>query len=398
MKKLLLLWLWALPVLAQTHQHGMPSTGDGQFNPFVTADQRGGFYLVYVERTNNISNVMLRHTTDGVKFSAPVRVNDRVGDATVRNENPPKVIVGPQGEVYVCWANEREKWKGNLCFARSTDGGKTFSPALTINSDGASAPVGHAFQSLAVDKQGRIYIAWIDERNKQKEDRGAEIWLSSSTDQGQTFTRDHRILTDVCECCRSNLQIDAAGNLYLAYRTVPRTGAMYRDIMIARSRDGGKTFAPTVVSQDKWEINGCPVAGPSLSIDSSDRLTVVWFMGGADKPGLYYATSSDHGASFAPRRWLDQQQRIGKHTHTAATPNGQVFAVWDDAGEQTFSAWGLLGEQAPAVRPAGREVGVSYPVVAVNNRLALIVALRPAAHDLFIQAVNLDGLAGATKP
>ena len=393
-----LLLLCTLPAFAQTHQHGTTATGDGQFNPFVVADQRGGFYLVYIERSNNISNVLLRHTTDGVNFSAPVRVNDRVGDATVRNENPPKVSIGLKGEVYVCWANEREKWKGNIRFARSTDGGKTFSPALTLNSDGAGAPVGHAFQSITVDKQGRIYIAWIDERNKQKEDRGAEIWLASSTDQGKTFTGDQRILTDVCECCRSNLQIDAAGNLYLAYRTVPRTGAMYRDIVIARSRDGGKTFVPTVVSRDKWEINGCPVAGPSLSVGSTDRLTVIWFMGGADKPGLYYATSSDHGTSYTSRRWLDQQQRIGKHTHTAAAQNGRVFAVWDDAGEQTFSAWSMLDEQSSALRPAGRQAGVSYPVVAVNSRLALIVALRPASHDLFIQAVNLDGLTGSSKP
>jgi hypothetical protein len=225
----------SLSAMAQTHQHGTTATGDGQYNPFIVSDNRGGFYLAYVERINNVSNVMLRHSADGVKFSSPVRVNDRAGDAMVRNENPPKVIVGPQGEVYVCWANERGKWKGNIRFARSTDGGKTFSPALTINSDGASEPAGHAFQSIAVDKQGRIYVAWIDERNKQKEDRGGEIWLAISTDRGRTFSRDRCILTDVCECCRTNLQIDAAGDLYLTYRTVPRSGPMYRDIILARS-------------------------------------------------------------------------------------------------------------------------------------------------------------------
>ena len=156
--------------------------------------------------------------------------------------------------------------RDSIRFARSTDGGKTFSPAVTVNSDGAGEPAGHAFQSVAVDRQGRVYIAWIDERNKQKEDRGAEIWLAVSADRGRTFSRDRRILTDVCECCRTNLQSDAAGNLYLSYRTVPRSGPMYRDIIIARSQDGGKTFAQTMVSEDRWEINGCPVAGPSFSL------------------------------------------------------------------------------------------------------------------------------------
>src|SRR5262249_8638339 len=103
--------------LAQTHQHGATATGDGQYNPFIVSGNRGGLYLAYVERLNNVSDVMLRHSSDGVNFSTPVRVNDRAGDATVRNENPPKVTAGAQSEVYVCWANEHEKWKGNRLVA-----------------------------------------------------------------------------------------------------------------------------------------------------------------------------------------------------------------------------------------------------------------------------------------
>ena len=368
--------------LAQTHQHGATATSDGQYNPFIVSDDRGGFYLAYVERANSVSNVMLRHSSDGVNFSAPVRVNDRAGDAIVRNENPPKVAVGARGEVYVCWANERGKWKGNIRFARSTDGGKTFSPAISVNSDAAGEPAGHAFQSVAVDRRGRVYVAWIDERNKQKEDRGAEIWLAVSTDGGRRFSRDRRILTDVCECCRTNLQIDAAGNLYLSYRTVPRSGPMYRDIIIARSTDGGKTFAQTLVSEDRWEINGCPVAGPSFSFDNRGAITAVWFMGGGERPGLYYATSTDGAKNFAPRRLLDPRQKIGKHAHTAGLAGGGIFVAWDDADGKTFSAWGVLDPQKESIRSSDRHEGVAYPVAASNGRIAVIVGMRLATHEI----------------
>ncbi|HKQ74670.1 MAG TPA: sialidase family protein [Blastocatellia bacterium] len=376
--------------LAQTHQHGATAPVDGQYNPFIVSDNRGGFYLAYVERLNNVSNVMLRQSSDGVNFSAPVRVNDRAGDATVRNENPPKVIVGAHGEVYVCWANERGKWKGNIRFARSTDGGKTFSPAITINSDGANEPAGHAFQSIAVDKQGHIYVAWIDERNKRKEDRGGEIWLAVSTNRGKTFSRDHRILADVCECCRTNLQIDSAGNLYLTYRTVPRAGPMYRDIIIAQSLDGGKTFAQTVVSEDKWDIPGCPVAGPSFSFDNTGRLTTIWFMGGGERPGIYYATSTDHGKTFTPRSLLDPQQKIGKRAHTASLADGGVFVAWDDADGKTFSAWGVLYPQKGLLRKSDRREGVAYPVVATNGRIAVVAGMRLATHEIvtFTESLN----------
>ena len=97
-----------IPLLAaQVHQHGTMSKEDGRYNPFLAANPRGGFYLVYVERKAGISNVMLQRSPDGKTFSAPVRVNSELGDATVRNENPPKVAVGPTGQIYVCWANER---------------------------------------------------------------------------------------------------------------------------------------------------------------------------------------------------------------------------------------------------------------------------------------------------
>ena len=402
MKKLLLLCLFALPVLAQTHQHGaMPAANnaDGSFNPFIAADARGKFYLAYVQRTGTESNVLLRHSTDGTNFSAPVRVNDRAGDATVRNENPPKVAFGPKGEIYVCWANERGKWKGNVRFGRSTDGGKTFAPALTLNSDGANEPAGHAFQSLTVDKQGRVYVAWIDERNKQKEDRGGEIWLAVSSDGGKSFSADRRILTDVCECCRTNLQVDAAGMLYLSYRTVPRTGPMYRDTVLARSQDGGKTFTTTPASEDKWEIAGCPVAGPSFSFGSAGNLTAVWFMGDSKRPGLYYATSADKGASFAPRQLLDPEQRIGKHTHTTSLPDGKILVAWDDATDKTFSVWGVLDPQKGLLRRGHSQEGVAYPVAAVNGQVAVIAGLRLATREIAIFRESLKALvaAGITK-
>jgi hypothetical protein len=376
--------------LAQAHQHSAAAAADGQYNPYIVSDNRGGFYLAYIERASGVSNVMLRHSSDGVNFSAPVRVNDLAGDATVRNENPPKVAAGARGEVYVCWASERGKWKGNIRFARSADGGKTFSPAITVNSDGSSEPAGHAFQSIAVDSRERVYIAWIDERDKRKDDRGAEIWLAASTDHGRTFSRDRRVLTDVCECCRTNLQIDAADNLYLSYRVVPRSGPMYRDIIIARSGDGGKTFSRTVVSEDKWEINGCPVAGPSFSVNNHGAMTMVWFMGAAERPGLYYATSTDKGKTFAPRRLLDPQQKLGKRAHTTGLASGGIFVAWDDVDGKTFSAWGVLDAQKGVLRKSDRHEGVAYPVVATNGRIAVVAGMRLETHEIVTYAENLN--------
>jgi BNR repeat-like domain len=372
------------------HQHGAMATGDGEFNPFVAADRRGGFYFVYVRRTGSASNVMLQHVAEGKPPGVAVRVNDREGDAAVRNENPPKVAVGLRGEVYVCWANERARWKGDIRFARSTDGGKTFSPALNINSDAGGEPTGHAFQSLAVDWRGRIFMTWIDERNKRETDRGAEIWMSVSEDGGRTFSPDRKILGDVCECCRTNIQVDSAGRLFLSYRTVPPSGPAYRDIIVASSADGGKTFSTTRVSDDGWEINACPVTGPALCVDKQDRLTVVWFTGGGERPALYFSTSSDHGKSFAPRRLLDADQKMGKHAQAVAGDDGRILVAWDDVTDKAVTYWGRLDPKAGVLEKRVANEGVTYPVIAIARRTTLIAGVRTATRELFLRFASTN--------
>lgn len=371
---------------AQTHQHGSMPAGDGNFNPFVVADGRGGFYVAYIERKDAASNVTIKHSTDGVNFSAPVRVNDKPGDAAVRNENPPKVAVASTGEVYVCWANEREKWKGDIRFARSTDGGKSFSKAITINSDAASKPAGHAFQSVAIDRSGRIYAAWIDERHKQLNDRGAQIWMATSDDHGKSFSPDRRIISDVCECCRTNIQIADDGTLFLSYRTVPAHGPMYRDIVLARSTDRGSSFTTWRVSEDGWAIDACPVTGPALSLGAG-RVAVIWFTGGGSRPGLYYAVSTNNGETFTQARLLDDKQRLAKHAQAVSLKNGQIVVAWDDAIEGVTTFAGLLDPEAGGFTKSINADDVFYPSLATSGNMLVIVGMKRGSNDIsFIRA------------
>lgn len=380
-------FLCFVTAIAQTHQHGSQPSGDGNFNPSIVPDRRGGFYLAYIRRANGSSNVMIRHSTDGNSFSDPVRVNDHEGDATVRNENPPKIAVAANGNIYVCWANERARWKGNIKFARSTDGGKSFSSAITINSDSEKEPTGHAFQSVAVDKTGRIYVAWIDERNKRAGDRGAEIWMSQSIDEGKTFSSDHKIISDVCECCRTNIQLDPVGRLFLAYRTVPAKGPMYRDIIVARSNDRGKSFVPVKVSEDGWEVNACPVTGPGLSVDSRGQVAVVWFTGG-DRQGLYYAASTNHGASYSGRRLLESNQNMGKHAQAVALADGRVFVAWDEKMEKVQVVGGLLDLQKGRLQKSVTRDEASYPAIAFNGKTIVITGMQSAPQDIWLQTAS----------
>src|SRR5262249_9011135 len=95
---LLLAHLAQCPASAvQQHQHGKAApVRDGEFNPWVIPSARGdGFYIAYIQRTGNSSDVMFQVADGAGKLTSAVRVSDRAGDAAVRNENPPKIAVGP---------------------------------------------------------------------------------------------------------------------------------------------------------------------------------------------------------------------------------------------------------------------------------------------------------------
>src|SRR6185437_11841057 len=65
----------------------------------------------------------------------------------------------------------------------------------------------------------------------------------------------------------------------------------YRHIAVASSTDGGTKFStPVIVSDDHWMLQGCPVSGPSLSVDAaSGTLKVLWYAAGeSGAPGVYF--------------------------------------------------------------------------------------------------------------
>jgi hypothetical protein len=213
--------------------------------------------------------------------------------------------------------------------------------------------------------------------------------MSLSEDGGRTFSPDRKILADVCECCRTNIQIDSAGRLFLSYRTVPASGPALRDIIVASSQDGGNTFSTTRVSADGWEINACPVTGPALCVDKQDRLTVIWFTGGGQRPALYFAASSDHGKSFAPRQLLDAEQKMGKHAQAAARDDGSVLVAWDDVTDRAVMVWGVHDPKSGRLEKRLAQPNVTYPVIALAKRMALIAGAQTAARELFLSFTSL---------
>ena len=72
-------------------------------------------------------------------------------------------------------------------FARSTNGGASFSAAQRINDDPVNPSKWHWFGTLSVAPNGRIDAVWYDTRNAAN-NTDSQLFYSYSTDGGMTFT------------------------------------------------------------------------------------------------------------------------------------------------------------------------------------------------------------------
>jgi hypothetical protein len=331
----------------------------------VTANAAdGSFYVAWVNHNaNSQSDVMLaRFDSEGAAMSSPVMVNQQAGVATAWRGDPPSIVVRDKS-LYVLWTArvESDGRKGtDLYLSVSHDAGQSFASAVKVNDD--KLPGAHGMHSLAVATDGKIYVAWLDERNIRTPmpskhagghhmESNRELFVAHSSDGGKTFSANKKVADNVCPCCKTALAISADGTLYASWRQV--LPGNFRHIAVASSTDGGAQFSsPVIVSDDKWMLQGCPVSGPSLSTDAQGNLKVVWYAAGeGDAPGLYFAETRDKGRTFSPRSLLVQETVKG--TPALAGADNRAVAIWQGSvGQQPETKMRELGGAGAAVSVA----------------------------------------------
>jgi hypothetical protein len=295
----------------------------------------------------------------GASFAEPVRVNRTPGSARTGGEQPPRVVLVPKlGDpaLVVVWTSKGVAGT-RLVSARSDDGGRTFAAESIV--PGSDAPGNRGWESIALDRAGRVHVLWLDHRDAagsssndmshhmehnmpmpMQADAVAKAQLSKLYFATLGEERSVRALAaGVCYCCKTSLAVGADGSINAAWRHV--YAGNIRDIAFTRSTDGGRTFsAPTRVSEDKWALDGCPENGPAVAVDAKGFVHLAWptlvagSSNGAGELGLFYATSRD-GRQFSARQTIPT---VGtpRHVQIATASDRSLVLAWDesDAGRR----------------------------------------------------------------
>ena len=326
MSMLVSVLLFSTLALAQVRELASPAgTGSGQPNLTVAPD--GRVYLSWIERLGEGRFSLRFSSLEKEKWTAP-QVIAEGSNWFVNWADFPSMVVLPDGSLAAHWLAKSGAgtFEYDVTISRSFDSGKTWGKPFVPHRDGVKAE--HGFVSLFAAKDGNLAAVWLDGREMKAGADSHDHGHGDMTLRTVKIKRDGTLIeeavldTRVCECCQTSVAVTADGPV-VVYRD--RSEQEIRDISIVRLRDG-KWSQPVSIFKDGWQINGCPVNGPSIAA-SGRSVAVAWFTGVNDKPRVKLVFSSDAGASFGEPITVDDGNPAGR-VEALMLADGSALVCW----------------------------------------------------------------------
>lgn len=169
------------------------------------------------------------------------------------------------GVVYVAWRKILEGNTRETVVSRSTDGGETFSPSVVVGNDRWVYPAcPHRPASLAVDRQGRLYVVWYTEGS----DETPSIYLAYSDDQGKTFSNKQQLNRSKGTFPdHPQMAVDPSGRVVVIWE---EQSPVRREVVASYSLDRGYSFSMPIKLNDK---NG---QTPTVAVNEHGTFVMGW--------------------------------------------------------------------------------------------------------------------------
>jgi len=352
----------ALSIHAESGTVTLLRVPQGGIQPQAVMDERGALHLIYFTGDPAAGDVFyVRREPGQTGFSSPLRVNSQPGSAiatgTVRGA---QMSLGKNGRVHVAWNGSHESElhghgvSAPMLYARLDDSGKAFEAQRNLMQFSGGLDGGG---SVAADATGNVYVVWHGRGEKQGESH-RRVWVTRSTDDGKTFTREAAAYseeTGACGCCGMRAFADQSGDLYLLYRAA--TEMINRGMFLLVSRDHGKSFRG--LSLDQWRLTTCPMSTVAITLD--DRVKnplAAWENDGQ----VSYASLDSSLAQKVQPIAAPGESRKRKHPAIAANARGETLLVWTEGTGWKRGgsiSWQLFDHKGQSVGESGSAPGIA---------------------------------------
>jgi hypothetical protein len=289
-------------------------------------DAAGAVHLIYFKGDPQKGDVhYVRSTDGGTTFSKPLRVNSEDASAvaigTIRG---PKLAVGKGGRPHVAWMGAQRatpRAPGNqvpMLYARLNDAGDAFEPQRNVI---AAHPGLDGGGTVAADASGRVWVAWHAPKGTDHAEIERRVWVARSDDGGATFAPEQLASdepTGVCGCCGLAATVAPDGRVLMLFRSADARGQ--RDMFLLASRRDNAWTAPQTLGA--WKVATCPMSTSAFAADGATTLAAF------ETAGHIELTRLTADATPGPTLRLPGPAGQCKHPAVAVSPAGEVLVAW----------------------------------------------------------------------
>jgi Neuraminidase (sialidase) len=311
-----------------------------------------------------------RSEDGGATWTKPVPVGEGQPTADPVKRGNDAQIVAAGNHLVAAWTTgaDNKMGRGPLATSISTDGGKTWTPGPSPSD--AAGIVDHAFTDLAADDQGNLHAVWLDNRPTfpPTEMPAKALRYARSTDGGRSWSKNLTLDAACCECCWNSLLTLPGGKVCVLYRDKdPRDMALIQSADAGVT--WGKPVPVGAFNWGFTGCPHVGGAITATGEGGRDLAALVWTAKGGDEVGVFALASNDAGKSWASPTQLGGPQ--SSRPDVASSRDGKrLVATWDafvesgsDMGNAAFASTSDDGGKtwSPSIQLSDSATSATYP-------------------------------------
>jgi len=250
----------------------------------------------------------IKSANNGQTFGAKINVSNDVGSSLY------PLVATAGTNIYIAWQSSPSFDPEDIYFARSIDGGLTFSSPINLSSNG-----GFSRYHMIAAEGSNVYVVWQDDTPGN-----TEIFFSRSIDYGATFGPIINLSSSSASSGSISMSL-TGGAIYVAWI---EGEAVPNGMIVRRSIDGGANF------EERYIIAAKP---GSRVIFDNNNVYAVWLekvpkvKSTPSNWETFFARSTDGGVTFSQAVNLSNNPTESRYPDISVS-GSNVYVAWQDGG------------------------------------------------------------------